>query len=155
MPPQTQFPGYAKFLRTKLLKELAKEELTTMRQLDVPLLGLLSLKPEAEIIGWLAAREEQFLEAIEAGTGKEWELERVALWEQDAIPGIPKGGLQPSDVILFHTAQRTAFLRFVARYAVDQTKKVTLLSEIDAHFMGVLNDAMQAYQRMSRKTTGV
>lgn len=139
---------YAKHLKTHLLKELAAEELTLLRQMDVPLLRLLSLKPESEIVQWLLQRETAFLSAMEAGRAKEWDIERLHQWEQDAIPGIPKGGLHASDVILFHTAQRSALLRFVARFTTDPNKKVQLLGEIEAHFTAVLAEALETYQRM-------
>ena len=142
------FPDYAKHLRTRLLPELVAEELVVLRQLDLPLLRLLSLKSEAEIRGWLTAREEGFLAAVEAGEAMAWERERLALWERDAIPGIPPGGLHPSDVLLFHTAQRSAFVRFVARFATDPLVRVELLAEIEAHFMDVLSEALRTYQRM-------
>lgn len=144
----TLFPQYATFLRTKLLKELAAEELQVMRQLDAPLLRLVSLMAEAELVGWLMQREDVFLRAIEANQAMEWENERLALWEQDAVPGIPKGGLHPSDVLLFHTAQRSAFVRFAARFATDPTIRVELLREIESHFMDVLSGALRTYQRM-------
>jgi hypothetical protein len=144
-------PRYANFLRTKLLKDLAAEELAMLRQMDVPLLRLLSLKPEAEIVHWLTAREDSFLTAVEADEAMKWEAERFTQWEQDAIPGIPKGGLHPSDVLLFHTAQRSAFLRFVGRYTQNPHEKVGLLREIEDHFTTVLAEAMKVYQRMSQR----
>lgn len=151
MPPAKFLPDYAKFLRTKALKDLAAEELSMLRQMDVPLLRLLSLKPEGEILQWIQAREGTFLSAVEAGEAMKWEQERFGQWEKDAIPGIPKGGLHPSDVLLFHTAQRSAFLRFVGRYTQDPHKKVGLLREIEDHFTAVLSEAMKVYQRMSER----
>lgn len=144
----TLFPQYAAHLRTKLLKELATEELNVMRQLDAPLLQMVSFLPEKDLIAWLMQREDQFLAAVEDGRAMEWETERLKLWEQDAIPGIPKGGLHPSDVLLFHTAQRSAFVRFAARMAPDPMIRVELLREVEAHFMDVLGGAMRTYQRM-------
>lgn len=145
------FKEYAKFLRTHLLKELATEELTSLRQIDVPLLRLLSLKPESEIVEWLLNRETSFLIAVEDGRGLGWDLERLKAWEEDAIPGIPKGGLHASDVILFHTAQRAALMRFVGRFTTDHNKKVQLLGELEAHFTQVLGEALKTYERMSGK----
>lgn len=151
VPMPQHLPEYAKFLRSKVLKDLATEELAMLRQMDVPLLRLLSLKPESEILQWLQAREDSFLTAVENGEAMQWEQERFSQWEQDAIPGIPKGGLHPSDVLLFHTAQRSAFLRFVGRYTRNPHEKVGLLREIEDHFTAVLSEASKVYQRMSAR----
>ena len=123
--------------------------------MDVPLLRLLSLKPESEIVEWLLMRETAFLAAMESGQALKWDIERLKLWEQDAIPGIPKGGLHASDVILFHTAQRSALLRFVARFTKDHNKKVQLLAEIEAHFTAVMAEALKTYQAMGGTATAV
>lgn len=146
--PGTLFPQYAEKVRTLWFAEYIKELLAALRLLDLPMIQMLSMLPEDKASGWLGAREEAFLKAIETDTGIEWERERLKLWESGAIPGIPAKALHPADVPLFHSAQRNALQKFVGRFHRDAAIKVELIAEIDAHYQVAFAEALQTYTRM-------
>jgi hypothetical protein len=148
------FAQFAKALRDRWLKEFITEELVALRQLDLPMIQMLSMMPQDKATAWLSEREAQWLTAIADGRGHEWEEERLLRWEQDDIPGIPKGALHPADVPLFHAAQRAALQKFVGRFSRDPKIKVELLSAIEGHFQTYFAAALRTYQRMVVKRAG-
>lgn len=139
---------FAAALHQRWLKEFVAEELAALRQLDLPMIQMLSMMPEDKALAWLSEREAQWLTALAEGRGHEWEEARLLRWEQDDLPGIPKGSLHPADVPLFHVAQRTALQRFVPRVERDPKRKVELLAEIEGHFQTYFAAALRTYQRM-------
>lgn len=142
------FAHFAATLRERHLKEFVAEELAALRQLDLPMIQMLSMMPEEKALAWLAEREAQWLTALAEGRGHEWEEERLLRWEHDDLPGIPKGVLHPADVPLFHAAQRAALQRFVPRLERDPKRKVELLAAIEGHFQTYFAAALRTYQRM-------
>ncbi|MEB3327672.1 MAG: hypothetical protein VKQ33_00395 [Candidatus Sericytochromatia bacterium] len=145
---------FAATLRDRWLKDLITEELTALRQLDLPMIQMLAMMPQEKATAWLSEREAEWLTAIAEGRGLEWEVQRLQRWEQDDIPGIPKGALHPADVPLFHAAQRAALQRFVGRFSRDPKVKVELLAAIEGHFQPYFAAALRTYQRMVVQRAG-
>lgn len=146
--PGTLFPQFAEKVRTTWLAEYIQELLACLRGLDLPMIQMLSMMPDDKATSWLRAREESYLQAIETNKGLEWERERLNLWAAGELPGIPANALHPADVPLFHSAQRAALQRFIARYHRDAAIKVELIAEIEAHYQVAFGEALQTYARI-------
>ncbi|MEB3196474.1 MAG: hypothetical protein VKP62_04650 [Candidatus Sericytochromatia bacterium] len=142
------FPQFATQLRTRWLKDLVDELLAALRNLDLPMIQMLAMLPEDKAKGWLMERMESFLTAVEAGQALQWEMKRLAQWESGEIPGIPKNSLHPTDVPLYHSAQRAALQKFVGRFSRDPNLRVELLAELEGHFQSIFAEAMRTHQRL-------
>jgi signal transduction histidine kinase len=138
---------FAAFLKAGHLDEVAADNMRRWRQLDLPLTRLFADVPDAELLPRFRSSLETFCDDLIAGR-RFWRLREVLkLWEEDRLPGVPRDGIEPSDLVLANAAQREAIWAFIPRFTRDVDVAMRIVEELNGLIQAAKADAFEIFVR--------
>lgn len=149
----TLLQQYASFLKREQLQALAEEDLRIAREMDIPLLRMLPQYSESDLLARVRSGLERTLTTIEEGRPFEDALEALQRWRDNQLPGVSRESVEPRDLILVYAAQRRALIRFVCAFTDELHVGMTLMEELDRHFVKVQEAAIQLLAEVREEAT--
>ena len=134
--------GYSGFLIQNKLEELTQENLRLLLLYDIPIMKFFSHLSEEDLYQLSRVSVEKFVRALLDGTARADAKQSLKQWEDDEIPGIPKGDIHPSDLVLVYTIQKQGLLKFLPEYTTAVTEAINIIKELEDYFVEVQNDAV-------------
>jgi PAS domain S-box-containing protein len=134
--------GYSGFLIQNKLEELTQENLRLLLFYDIPIMKFFSHLSEEELYQLSRVSVEKFVSALLDGTARADAKQSLKQWEDDEIPGIPKGDIKPSDLVLVYTIQKQGLLKFLPDYTETVDEAINIIKELEDYFVEVQNDAI-------------
>ncbi|MNS25894.1 Alkaline phosphatase synthesis sensor protein PhoR [compost metagenome] len=89
-----------------------------------------------------------FIGTLVDGTALRVADEGLRRWEADEIPGIPKAGFEPRDLILVSAAHERAILAFLETYTDDRAVAITVMRELRDYFLQAELNAYEVFTRI-------
>ncbi|MFN3429341.1 MAG: PAS domain-containing protein [Candidatus Sericytochromatia bacterium] len=143
-----QLSAFASYMAEQHLEALAELNLRLNRQLDVPLLRLFEHMPEDELLQLGREGLVTFLTNLAEGRALHAAAESLRRWEADELPGIPKGSIQASDLVLIYVAQEQALLSFLGRYTQDVDEALVIGRELRIYYAAAQDEAFKVFSTL-------
>jgi signal transduction histidine kinase len=139
---------FAAYLQREHLEAVSTENLRLSRTYDMPLLKLFAHLSDAELIAMGQAGMATFLSDLAAGRALAAYEETLRLWEDDALPGVPRDAVQPADMVLAYAAQKQAILAFLPRFTADPARLMAVVQELEDYYVQAQNAALHIFDRL-------
>jgi PAS domain S-box-containing protein len=139
---------FATFLQREHLEAVYAESLRLSRAYDLPLLKLFAHMSDAELIEMGKVGMATFLSDLAEGRALAAYEETLRLWEQDALPGVPRDAVQPADMVLAYAAQKQAILAFLPRFTSDPAQLMAVVQELEDYYVQAQNAALHIFDRL-------
>jgi PAS domain S-box-containing protein len=150
-PVFNYYPGYAKFLLEKKLKEFAIEQFTFLRATHLPLLKYFEHFSEEQLIELSIKASTELLSHCAANKINEYIEIFVEKWMNNRLPGIIKNQVSAEDISLFSFVRRKLFRHFITSYTSDIHLALKILDEADAFIEKVDATSFQALLNIQYK----
>jgi len=150
-PVFNYYPGYAKFLLEKKLKEFAIEQYTFLRATHLPLLKYFEHFSEEQLIELSIKASTELLSHCAANKINEYIEIFVEKWMNNRLPGIIKNQVSAEDISLFSFVRRKLFRHFITSYTSDIHLALKILDEADAFVEKVDATSFQALLNIQYK----
>ncbi|HEX8515458.1 MAG TPA: PAS domain S-box protein [Bacteroidia bacterium] len=124
-------PGYADFLIEKKSLEFTTDQLTILRELNVPLLKYFKGISDEQLIQQGVAGTERFLTAFKTNSVDQYIEKSIAEWLANQLPLISREQLQPEDITLISFARRKLFRNYLSHYTSDLHLSLKIMEEVD------------------------
>jgi len=150
--------NFASFLRENRIKEYTVYYLTSLREMDIPIIklaiekGLVKDVLEENSVKMTVESQGKFLQSIEEGTTISNAKVSMKMWEEDKLPGISKHEILPSDLILLYAAQKKAIFHFLPDYTKDADEIVIIIQELEDLYTQLQNEASQLLFKIQKET---
>jgi PAS domain S-box-containing protein len=139
---------YLHWLVTSHLEALTLDYMRRVRAYDLPMLRFFAGIPEADQLAMNRASLSRFIQTLVDGTALQVAAEGLRRWEADEIPGIPKAGFEPRDLILVSAAHERAILAFLETYTDDRAVAITAMGELRDYFLQAELNAYEVFTRI-------
>jgi PAS domain S-box-containing protein len=125
------FPAYARFILENHLIEYIKDQITTLRQLDTPLLKVFANMPDEQLVEYSIPSSTAFLMAVSENRLAEHIEQSTKKWINDQLEIIGREEVEAEDITQVSFVRKKALLKFLPLYSSDITKVLSILGEID------------------------
>lgn len=143
--------NFAEFILTHHSDDYLTSYLSCSQEKEIPILKLFSHLSPDQLREMSRLGAVKFLEGLRDGTGLEQAAESLRQWETDSIPGVPKGAIHPSDLVLLYACQKFALYRLLPRFTSSAQESVHIAIELEEYYSQVQNNAVQLLFKMQKQ----
>lgn len=143
---------FLKFIKKNHLEDVARENLRVSKELNLPLMKYFSFMPEETLITMSIKSGEEFIDSVLDDTYREKQKISLQQWQEDKLPGIPKGGVTLNDLILVYSATRTGYAKYLPEFTDNMREALEIMTEFEKIHLEAQEEAVQIFFKIQRET---
>jgi PAS domain S-box-containing protein len=124
-------PGFAQYLLSHRLDDLATVQLRIAAEINVPLLQFLKEKPHEEQLAIAKETLTEFLTYLSQNKAKQQIENSLQRWKENQLPVLRKDDIVAEDITLITYMRKKSFLYFLPDYCQATEQVIELIKEID------------------------
>lgn len=144
-------PKYAAFICENRLDAFVHRQLEILENYDLPMMAFFRHLTPEELFEVSKAGVEKLMIGLETGTAIDEARTNLDNWKNDRVPGIPRKAISLKDITLVYSIQKMAFLSFVTDYTSDPDAVMTLITELELHYINVQEMALEMYEAIRQE----
>ncbi|WP_345256280.1 PAS domain-containing sensor histidine kinase [Flaviaesturariibacter amylovorans] len=139
--------GYATYLLTHKLGEVALLQWQFAQEEHLPLLGQLAHLPPEQQKALLRSHVAELLQHLSDNTASEWTRHNLAQWLSNGFP-FERHQVAAEDIVKTGYIRKKSLLHFLPEYCVESTQALQIVGEIDRFLLQHQTAVMEAFTRL-------
>jgi signal transduction histidine kinase len=153
LPVSEALQNFVEFLLVHHLDALAADNIALVREWDVPLMRLFAHISEPDLLQMTRAGLTAFLGDLASNQALDTAAQSLKDWEADRLPGVPKGSIEPEDLILIAAAQEQAILGYLTRFTDQSSVAMGIVRELRTFYVRTQRDSFDLFTRLREEAT--